>query len=83
MNQHHVGGRRADHGPKHAPGVISDEGRPPMGEEGRLSQPVRSFAGEISRPKELDRDVPVTEVWSLEDDVAIALKLSARYAKDE
>ena len=26
LNQHHVGGNRADHGPKHAPGVISDEG---------------------------------------------------------
>ena len=26
LNQHHVGGHRADHGPKHAPGVISDEG---------------------------------------------------------
>ena len=25
-NQHHVGSRRADHGPKHAPGVISQEG---------------------------------------------------------
>jgi hypothetical protein len=26
LNQHHVGSHRADHGPKHAPGVISDEG---------------------------------------------------------
>ena len=26
LNQHHVGGHSADHGPKHAPGVISDEG---------------------------------------------------------
>ena len=25
LNQHRVGGRRADHGPKHAPGMISDE----------------------------------------------------------
>ena len=27
LKQHHVGSHRADHGPKHAPGVISDEGR--------------------------------------------------------
>lgn len=27
LNQHHVGGHRADHGPKHAPGVISHEGQ--------------------------------------------------------
>ena len=27
LNQHHVGSHLADHGPKHAPGVISDEGR--------------------------------------------------------
>ena len=26
LNQHHVGSHRADHGPKHAPGMISDEG---------------------------------------------------------
>jgi hypothetical protein len=26
LNQHHVGSHRADHGPKHAPGVISKEG---------------------------------------------------------
>ena len=26
LNQHHVGGHSADHGPKHAPGVISEEG---------------------------------------------------------
>jgi hypothetical protein len=26
LNQHHIGGHRADHGPKHAPGVISIEG---------------------------------------------------------
>lgn len=26
MNQHHVGGHSADHGPKHAPGSISGEG---------------------------------------------------------
>jgi hypothetical protein len=48
-----------------APGVISDKGRPEMGEEGRLPQPVRSSADEISRPKELDRDTPVTEVSTL------------------
>ena len=36
-----------------------------MGDKGRLPQPIRSSAGEISRPKGLDRDVPVTEVWSL------------------
>ena len=65
MNQHHVGGRRADHGPKHAPGVISDKGWPEMGDKGRLPQPIRSSAGEISRPKGLDRDVPVTEVLTL------------------
>jgi hypothetical protein len=65
LNQHHVGGRRADHGPKHAPGVISDEGRPEMGAKGRLPQSIRSSAGEISRLKGLDRDIPVTEVWSL------------------
>jgi hypothetical protein len=64
LNQHHVGGRRADHGPKHAPGVISDEGRPEMGDKGRLPQPIRSSAGEISRLKGLDRDIPVTEVWN-------------------
>jgi hypothetical protein len=27
LNQHRVGGHRADHGPKHAPGMISDEAR--------------------------------------------------------
>ena len=27
LNQQHVGGHRADHGPKHAPGMISDESR--------------------------------------------------------
>ena len=26
LNQHRVGSHRADHGPKHAPGMISDEG---------------------------------------------------------
>jgi hypothetical protein len=26
LNQHHVGSHRADHGPKHAPGMISDDG---------------------------------------------------------
>ena len=65
LNQHHVGGRRADHGPKHAPGVIADEGRSEKGDKGRLPQPVRTSAGESSRPKGLDRDIPVTEVWSL------------------
>jgi len=47
------------------PGVISGEGRPEMGNKGRLPQRIRSSAGEISRLKGLDRDIPVTEVWNL------------------
>jgi hypothetical protein len=27
LSQHHVGGHRADHGPKHAPGMISHKGQ--------------------------------------------------------
>ena len=36
-----------------------------QGDKGRLPQPIRSSAGEISRLKGLDRDIPVTKVWSL------------------
>jgi len=54
----------------HAPGVTSEEGKREMGDKGRLYQPVRSSADEISRPKDFDQDVPVTEVWTLEMDEA-------------
>jgi hypothetical protein len=44
--------------------MISGKGRPEKGDKGRLPQPIRSSAGEISCPKGLDWDIPVTEVWT-------------------
>ena len=65
MNQHHVGGHRADHGPKHAPGVISVEG----GSHGSTLQTTRrrnrTPAASLACLKPLDWCGPVTEVLTL------------------
>jgi hypothetical protein len=59
LDQHHVGSHRADHGPKHKPGVISGEGahgaeaviRSPKNQEA-AAQPVR--ADPLTRHYRLD-----------------------------
>jgi hypothetical protein len=65
MNQHHVGGQGADHGPKHAPGMISQEG----GSDGRAAKTTpcqnRTPAANLACTKGLDWDGPVTEVLTL------------------
>jgi hypothetical protein len=79
LNQHHVGGRRADHGPKHAPGVISEEGLLPANDgPGTIGRDCRLNADEISRPKLLDRDDPVTEDCRLNADEISRPKLLDR-----
>lgn len=46
LNQHHVGGHRADHGPKHAPEMISSEGC-------RMEKPINRSKNKtaVRRPK--------------------------------
>ena len=66
IDQHHVGGHRADHEPKHAPGVISDEG----GGDSKTAQTdpknqTPPWAPHTACEKLLDRDGPVTEVQNL------------------
>jgi hypothetical protein len=51
LNQHHVGGRRADHGPKQAPGEISDEGTPAEGSKETVSSTHPLDSGRINVPK--------------------------------
>jgi len=46
LRQHHVGGNRADHRPKHAPGMISHEG----GSESRPVQSPKSSTPQTLRP---------------------------------
>ena len=46
LNQHHVGSHRADHGPKRAPGMISDEGSG----ESRTAQNETMIATATMRP---------------------------------
>ena len=66
LDQHHVGSHRADHGPKHAPGMISDEG---SGESRTVQkEAVITSATMRSDPhvkKHLTETPPVTEVLTL------------------
>jgi hypothetical protein len=46
LSQHHVGSHRADHGPKHAPGLISNEG----GSDCKEAQQEKMFKTAPLRP---------------------------------
>lgn len=73
LDQHHVGGHRADHGPKHEPGEALER-------KGRKSTAIRepapnlvkkdrrrtlSVSSNFGRHIAIDRDGPVTEILTL------------------
>jgi hypothetical protein len=79
LDKHHVGGRRADHGPKHEPGqnLIRQESRRYSTTKMQSRSPHTRMGDPFLHQICLDEDGPVTEVLTLTDSGGQTISLNS------